>query len=111
MTLRVLRYDLPVRDRLDFPLQAGAKLLAVRPTGLSTVEIWALVDEAQPMSRRRLKMAGTGHAINPDEVGEYVGTTVAESGGTRLVWHIWDLGEVVPEVVVAHTREVAEMLG
>lgn len=97
MTIRVLRYEFDVADRVNLWLPQGARFLHVAPRGMSVVEVWALVDEAQPYVRRRLKMAGTGHPISPLELGEYLGTTVSHDSPARVVWHLFDLGEEVPQ--------------
>jgi hypothetical protein len=93
VTIRVLRYEFNVADRVGMRMPQGAQLLDARPRGLDTVEVWALVDDAAPFVRRRLKIAGTGHPISPLELGRYVATTVSHDSPARLVWHLFDLGE------------------
>lgn len=56
--------------------------------------VWARVDTEQPKVRRRFRVAGTGHPLNPNKRignygGSFVGTVQFESG---LVLHVFDEG-------------------
>lgn len=68
-------------------MPAGAVLLHVAAVN-DVVCLWATVDPDAAPAKRALYLAGTGH----DPRGEYVGTAVTLNG--RLVWHVFDLGEV-----------------
>jgi hypothetical protein len=93
--MRVFRYLFDVADQVDLRMYEGARLLMVRAVGPHQVEMWALVDERAVMARRRLRLTGTGHRISASETEHYVGTTVSGDGAGRLVWHVFDLGEVL----------------
>ncbi len=60
-------------------------------------KMWALVDPARVKVKRTFQIFGTGHAIDLDTYEtadiKYVGTY--QQFGGELVWHLFDLGEVI----------------
>src|SRR5262245_16240690 len=68
--------------------------------------VWALVDPGNPKRPRRFRLAGTGHPIEPEDVGRYVGTFQMQNG--ELVFHLFDL-EPVMEAIVAEMLPKEEL--
>jgi len=93
--MRVLRWTFDVDDQVDLSLPESAELLYVKAVGMTKIELWALCQEEAPMAIRRLRIAGTGHHIDEFDTADYVGSTVSHDGPARLVWHVFDLGEIL----------------
>ncbi len=70
---------------LDSRMPEGAQILHVDVQDGSPM-LWALVDPTRPRVIRDLRIVPTGSPVT----GEYVGTFQLE----RLVFHLFDLGEV-----------------
>lgn len=93
MDRRIFKYPLEVTDVLNVTMPAGAKILSVAEQDHSGIVLWAEVDISAPKVRRRFVIVGTGHpmlAVPADAV--FVGTV--QTFGGRLVWHVYDGGEV-----------------
>ena len=94
--MRVLRFQFDVADLVELRMNEGARLLRVQAVGVHQIEMWALVDESGYLARRQLRIVGTGHRVNEMDTEKFVGTTISgPTQATRLVWHVFDLGEVV----------------
>lgn len=90
----IWKFPLPIEDEIDIEMPEGAEVLTVQEqpeSGLgSPLFVWALVDtEANPYSRRRFKVLGTGNpADNLLRLDRYIGTV--QTAGGIAVWHIWE---------------------
>ena len=76
----------------------GARLLSVIGDGRDA-DVYALVDPHAPPVRRRLVLVATGERQRW-ETAVYVGTFVSDeraTGGMRLVFHIFDGGELTED--------------
>ena len=91
--IAVWKFEVPIDDLATIDMPSGARLLTVAVQGGSPV-LYALVDPSAAKVARRLRVAGTGHPILPDDAGIYVGTVLLHGGA--LVFHIFDIGEVTP---------------
>ena len=90
--IAVWKFELPIDDYVTIlAIPRGARLLTVAVQDGRLV-LYALVDTAYPNVMRRMRIAGTGHPISGDEAANYVGTVLMHGG--RLVFHVFDLGEV-----------------
>jgi hypothetical protein len=94
------KYRLQVPDDIreaSLIMPQGARMLSVQEQQ-NRIMLWAEVDTERPPATYRFSIYGTGHPIDEDNPGRYIGT-VLQMGG-NLVWHIFDLGEVedAPEV-------------
>lgn len=105
---QVWKFDL-LPDAQVIPMPRGARLLSVACQGgvrhmafvlpklavwaAEGPRVWALVDPSAPESKRRVVVCGTGQSL-PDEVdgATFVGTFFLQ--GARLVFHVFDIGEV-----------------
>src|SRR5690606_25923539 len=78
----------PGIDHLDLPEMAQLLHVAVQ---VGRPMLWALVDPDKPTERRRITVAGTGHAVEGHPF--YVGTFhVRDDAMPELVFHVFDYG-------------------
>jgi hypothetical protein len=95
--MTVWKFELRITDVQEVRMPRGAELLCVGTQAGTdgVVMLWARVGidaaRSQPLAVRRIRIAGTGH---PDATGDYVGTVQLHGGA--LVFHVFDLGEVLP---------------
>lgn len=82
--MRVLRYEVPVDDRVHGHRLSG-QVLHVASRQPAVVEFWAAADIRAPVTRF-FRVYGTGQLI-PTEV-EFVGTCF-DGSGQALVWHLF----------------------
>lgn len=85
----IYKYVLDVEDEQQLPMPKGATILHVASVS-DQVTLWALVDPDAPVVNRKFVIHGTGHDVT--EPDQYVGTAITMNG--RLVWHVFDRGEV-----------------
>ncbi len=95
--MKVYRYKLDVTDTQDVLMPTGATLLHAEALGNRQIEMWAAVDPDAAPARRRIGIVGTGHdsTFSPSRHA-HVGTVINPANDlipTRLVWHVFDLGE------------------
>lgn len=84
MSMRVLRYEVPVDDAWH-PVEFAGDVLHVAARRPDVVEFWALDGTAAEVSTRQLRVFGTGQPF--DEPMTYMGTALAAEG--VLVWHLF----------------------
>lgn len=99
MTHSIYRYRLEVTDSQLVEMPKGADILSVqRREGSQTVvaagthesiDMWALVDLAAPMEKRRFRVAGTGHPLTAANNLTFLGTVQIARG--RLVFHVFEV--------------------
>lgn len=88
---RIYRYHLGIDDRPDARLPIGARVLSVaaaRAEGSRYLELWALVDPDADSEDRYFRIFGTGHPVDEDFLGRFIGT-VSMAGGA-LIWHVFE---------------------
>lgn len=93
MDRRIFKYPLEITDVQDVTMPAGVKILSVAEQDHSGIVLWADVDSQAPKVRRRIVIVGTGNpmlTVPADAV--FVGTV--QTFGGRLVWHVYDGGEI-----------------
>lgn len=78
------------------PKKAGLHHVGYQdPADPTIVVLWASVDpyaaRAGRTVDRLVQVRGTGHEVDDDELGHYVGTVQHPTG---LVWHVFDGGEL-----------------
>ena len=89
--LKVWKFPIVIDDYQSIAMPSGARLLHIDLQN-GTPCIWALVDPHASIVKRKLRIAGTGHPIDPIETRNHVGTV--QMLGGNLIWHVFDLGEV-----------------
>lgn len=90
MSLRVLKWSVPVDDR-PHPIGAGPVLHVACQNGPDSVEVWTL--EFDEPGTQQARVFGTGHPL-PGSVEEHLGSTVTADGA--LVWHLFLVREGDP---------------
>ncbi len=88
--MKIYKYPVPVTDINEISMPEGSALLSVQLQG-NLPMLWALVSPEAPLTVRTLRTYGTGQPL-PDEVGTFVDTYQLDGG--RLVFHVFDLGEI-----------------
>ena len=102
---KVFKYEVELDDYVTIDLPMDSKILKFADQNGSIrtgkIYVWALVDtnflDAGMEERRKFRIAGTGHPLDLDEIGDeryrYFDTILTLSDA--LVWHIF---EVVQEI-------------
>lgn len=85
---RIFKYRLEVADEQEIELPSGARILTVQ-TQQGTPCLWAIVDDEDVASKRRIRVVGTGHPIRNISNLSYVGTFQLMSG--NLVFHVFEV--------------------
>jgi hypothetical protein len=85
--MKILKWTLTVTDLQTLHIHKGAKLLKVQAQD-GIPQLWALVDEMEPIVPRNFATYGTGNLIH-DGPGEYVGTYGIHGG--YLIFHVFEL--------------------
>jgi hypothetical protein len=91
---RVFKYSLAFEDINILEMPVGAEILCAQ-TQRDTPCIWALVDPFAPRTKRRFRVAGTGHPIE-DAIKAYIGTVQIDGGS--LVFHVFEVIRPATEV-------------
>ena len=97
MTTAVYKYPIELGDAFHLAMPQGAEPLCVQVQHGQPC-IWArvVIDVGHPTKRRRFRLAGTGHMLEPHmpngHDGDYLGTFQLHEGA--LVFHVFDCGEV-----------------
>lgn len=82
----IWKYEIPIADLVEICMPEGAVVLHAGVQHDIPV-MWARVDPAARMVVRKFRVAGTGHALEP-EVGEHLGTFLLNGG--QLVVHVFE---------------------
>lgn len=85
MSLAVWKYSLGDAPTQLIDMPRGARILTLQMQG-DEPTIWALVDPDADMERHIISIHGTGHPLEEDELGEYVGTFFLD----WYVGHVFD---------------------
>jgi len=85
----IWKYEI-VLGEFILSMPTGAHILSMAVQA-GRVCMWALVNPDAPTVPRRFNCVGTGHPIDADELGSFVGTCMLAGGG--LVFHLFDLGD------------------
>ena len=83
----VHKYPLPTADNTSILLPHGAKILHVDVQN-NELCMWALVDPARRLGKRRFRIAGTGHPIEEEKV-RHLGTALLYDG--QIVLHVFEV--------------------
>ncbi len=87
--LTVYKYEIPAEDEFTIDLPAGAQPLSFQEQRGAGC-MWALVDPEARTTKRRFRLAGTGHPIEHDAGAlRFVGTAQFRGGG--LVFHLFEV--------------------
>lgn len=90
----IYKYKVPMADKVELEMPAGAKVLAVQTQGAHGGDepmLWAMVDKERPTVTRHFLVKGTGHEfdITPEVTLDHVGTFQLHGGG--LVFHMFEM--------------------
>jgi hypothetical protein len=88
----VYKYPLEIVDEQHVKMPMGAQLLSVQDQN-GDLCLWALVDTTAALTQRKIRIAGTGHAVATPGPGAFIGTVQQMKGA--VVWHVFDAGQVV----------------
>jgi len=81
----IWKFPLAIVNWQDVEMPMGATILSV-DVQKDILCIWALVDPTRNKVNRRIRIAGTGHEIDPRGL-DYIGT--AQMAGGDLIWHVF----------------------
>jgi hypothetical protein len=89
----VWKFPFDIATHVELQIPQGAQILHVaaqddKPERLGQPCLWALVDPAEPVESRHLRVAGTGHQIS-DDLATFIGSFFMRAG--QLVFHVWEL--------------------
>ncbi|KKN01042.1 hypothetical protein LCGC14_1131700 [marine sediment metagenome] len=85
--ITVWKFPLSYLDQFDLEVPRGAEFIHFDfQAGIPTV--WALVNSANSMQRRSLRMAGTGHELSAGHDYNHIGSCIDTNTG--LVWHLFE---------------------
>jgi hypothetical protein len=85
--MNVSGYPIPIEDSFDIQLPRDARILAIHEQ-LGQPKVWAIVDEDQPMKRRRFHVVGNNVDLSFDPGAcDYVGSF--QAAGDVLVFHVF----------------------
>lgn len=83
----IWKFPLEVRDRQTIAMPAGGRVLSVQ-VQQDQLCLWALVDPAERVENRTVRIVGTGNPFEGTEDGlDYVGTVQVPP----FVWHVFVL--------------------
>ena len=98
---KVFKYEVELDDYVTIDLPMDSKILKFADqdgiNNRGTICVWALVDivflESKMEERRKFRIAGTGHPLDLDEIGDeryrYFDTILTLND--TLVWHIFEV--------------------
>lgn len=84
---KVFKYPFEPADVVEVDMPAGAVILHCDEQH-QRWSAWARVDPSQPMVRRRIRMAGTGHPLD-SSAARFINTVVLKEYG--LVFHFFEM--------------------
>ena len=84
--MEVWKYELEIDDYIEIKMPIEAQVLYFDVQNEKPC-IWVKVRPDYPTETRRFRFAGTGHPLDPKDVGEYIGS--CQMMGGRLVWHLF----------------------
>lgn len=85
---RIFKYRLETTDEQTIAMPKGAEILSLQAqNGIPC--IWAMVDASEPVKvNRYFEIIGTGHPINGDAQGKFIGTYQLMGG--LQVYHVFE---------------------
>jgi hypothetical protein len=84
--MKIFKYPLAVSEYQSIQMPRGAQVLSLQVQGRGP-QMWALVEENQPLTDRGFITVGTGHVV-PSHAGRFVGTYQIQGGA--LVFHVFE---------------------
>jgi hypothetical protein len=89
--ITVHKFQFKIADEFTIEMPRSAELLHVALQH-DVPCVWALVNTDAPMTKRKFRLAGTGHPLGVRTYQDvHVGSFFQADG--LLVWHLFDLGE------------------
>lgn len=86
--MTIWKFPFSITDNFDIEMPDNAKILAVQMQK-SRPCIWALVEPSFPKTKRKFRLAGTGHSLDGEESIHYIGTF--QTYGGKLVFHLFEV--------------------
>ena len=87
--MKIFRFSLPRHELATIEMPRNALVLHVDVDTSGYPNLWALVDDKQPIELRKFYVAWTGEEL-PAGLGEYFGTIITQNLG--LVLHVFEVG-------------------
>ena len=83
----IWKFDLKTVTNQTILMPKGAEILAIQ-SQFNEPELWALVDPEAEKVPRLFKTFGTGHSLEDDKAGTYIGTYQTDGG--NYVFHVFE---------------------
>lgn len=84
----IWKFSFETRDGVMIDMPEGAEILSLQlQNGMPT--IWALVHPERRLAARWFRIYGTGHPIDMEMEGEFIGTY--QLAGGALVFHVFEV--------------------
>lgn len=91
MSRTIWKFPLRIEDTQSVGIPEGGRILTVQMQGYCPC-LWALVDPYAPVTRRSIRIFGTGHEINDAESLTYIGTfQMGDAPLGSLVFHVFEV--------------------
>lgn len=87
MTKNIFKYPLEITDEQTIEMPVNARILTVKTQG-NQICLWALVTPDHTLEKRKIRIYGTGHPVDMENI-IYIGTTMTE--GENFVWHVFEV--------------------
>lgn len=85
---QIWKYIVLMDDFLEITMPEDSTILTIQAQR-GTPCIWVLVDPTAKKVTRHFRLAGTGHPIEPQHAGKYIGTFQIHNGS--LVFHLFEI--------------------
>ena len=86
----IYKYPVQIENEQIIIMPRNAKLLTIQCQHNKPM-LWALVDTAEPLEERRIRIAGTGHDCRHVQSGVHI-ATFQMTDVQLLIWHAFDYG-------------------
>lgn len=83
---KIFKYYLPNSDNL-IKTHQGAKILSTGLDPIGKLCIWSMVDPNKPITKRHIRVFGTGWDIEQAEALVFIGTV---NDGKGCMWHVFN---------------------
>ena len=85
----IFKYDLQIVDEQVIAMPERASILTAQVQS-GNAKLWAFVDTEKPKRTRKIRVIGTGHPIEEDDMTKlrYISTIQLMLG--RLVYHVYE---------------------
>lgn len=86
----VFKYPLTLNGSVQkISMPVGSEILSVQQQQHGNLALWALVDDAREVADVRIRLFGTGFALDECNTYKFIGTVQLKDGG--LVIHVFEV--------------------